>query len=286
MQISQAEENKNRIISGAITAGIFALLLLLLIFFNLVTPNPPFPESADGGGQELALGMVNMGNDNIDYGSMGAVSDVVTEKQAAQEELMTDENGEEIAVPPKEEKKKPDVKEKPVEVKPEQPKVVIKEKTDAEKLAEKFKKNSGKNGGGVGDNTQAGENGDPNGDPSKNGTGGEGTGTGGSKGPGGSDGPPGKGTFGNGKISAVLAGRSLVVPPKLPTDTKEEGKVVVVITVNNKGVVIDANPNGRGTTTSSVVLKMKAKQAALATTFNVDDKFEEQKGTITIIFSY
>jgi hypothetical protein len=52
------------------------------------------------------------------------------------------------------------------------------------------------------------------------------------------------------------------------------------------GNVIEANPNGRGTTTSSSALKDKARKAALATKFNVDGKFEEQKGTITIIFSF
>ena len=68
--------------------------------------------------------------------------------------------------------------------------------------------------------------------------------------------------------------------------TKEEGKVVVEITVDSDGNVIEANPNGRGTTTSSALLKAKAKQTALATKFNIDGKFEEQKGTITIIFSF
>jgi TonB family protein len=67
---------------------------------------------------------------------------------------------------------------------------------------------------------------------------------------------------------------------------KEEGKVVVEITVDSEGNVIEANPNGRGTTTSSALLKAKAKQAALATKFNIEGKFEEQRGTITIIFSF
>ncbi len=78
----------------------------------------------------------------------------------------------------------------------------------------------------------------------------------------------------------------MVKPPKLPTDLQEEGKVVVEITVDAEGTVIEANPNGRGTTTSSAILKAKAKQAALATKFNIDGKFEEQKGTITIIFTF
>ena len=61
---------------------------------------------------------------------------------------------------------------------------------------------------------------------------------------------------------------------------------MVEITVDTEGNVIEANPNGRGTTTSSALLKAKAKEAALATRVNVDGKFEEQKGTITIIFSF
>ncbi|MCE3228194.1 MAG: energy transducer TonB, partial [Bacteroidetes bacterium] len=92
--------------------------------------------------------------------------------------------------------------------------------------------------------------------------------------------------FGGGKIGVSLAGRAIVKPPVLPKDTKEEGKVVVEITVDSEGNVIEANPNGRGTTTSSAILKAKAKQTALATKFNVDGKFEEQKGTITIVFSF
>jgi hypothetical protein len=34
------------------------------------------------------------------------------------------------------------------------------------------------------------------------------------------------------------------------------------------------------------LLKAKAKHAALATKFNIDGKFEEQQGTITIVFSF
>ena len=43
-------------------------------------------------------------------------------------------------------------------------------------MAEKFKKNTGKSGGGIGDNKEAGDNGSPDGDPFKNGQGGTGTG--------------------------------------------------------------------------------------------------------------
>lgn len=283
MELTRSEENKNRIISGVITSTIFGLLLLFLILYKLITPNPPFPESGGGGGQELALGMMSVGNDDIDYGSMGSLTDVVTEKETPKENIVTDENGETVQL----NETKPEVKNNTTVITPVKEKVVVKEKTAAEKLAEKFKNNTGKNGGGKGNNDTPGQNGAPDGDPNKNGTGGHGNGNGGGDGDG--DGPgtgPGKGLGSGGKIGIDLKGRAVVKPPQLPKDTKEEGKVVVEITVDSEGNVIEANPNGRGTTTSSALLKAKAKQAALATKFNIEGKFEEQRGTITIIFSF
>lgn len=283
MELTRSEENKNRIISGIITSVIFGLLLLFLILYQLVTQNPPFPESGGGGGQEFALGMMNVGSGDIDYGSMGKVTDVVVEKETPKEEVVTDENGENVVL----NETKPEIKNNTTVITPVKEKVVVKEKTAAEKLAEKFKNNTGKNGGGKGNNDTPGQNGAPDGDPNKNGTGGHGNGNG--VGDGDGDGPgtgPGKGPGFGGKIGIDLKGRAVVKPPQLPKDTKEEGKVVVEITVDSEGNVIEANPNGRGTTTSSALLKAKAKQAALATKFNIEGKFEEQRGTITIIFSF
>lgn len=280
MQLTQAEENKNNIISATITLIIFGVLLLFLLLFNLVTSNPPFPENGGGGGQEMALGIMDAGNDNVEYGNMGKVTDVVTETKPT-EEIIDDPNAEIV----NDKKNAPEVKDNKTTVITQKKVEVIKPKTAAEILAEKFKKNNGKNGGGIGNNDKAGENGDPNGDPFKNGNGGHGTGDGGGDGPGKG---PGSG-LGNGpgsKIGISLIGRAVVIKPKLPTDTKEEGKVVVEITVDSEGNVIEANPNGRGTTTSSALLKAKAKQTALGTKFNVDGKFEEQKGTITIVFAF
>ena len=248
----------------------------------MITPNPPFPESAGGGGQELAFGTMNMGNGDIEYGSLGSVNDVIS-KPKEEENLLTDENGESINL---KKEKKEKTNENSTVITPVLPSEIVPEKTEAQKLAEKFKKNTGKNGGGIGNDEMAGENGSPNGNPFKNGTGGEGNGN--DNGNGNGNGPGsgiGKGGFGRG-IGVDLKGRAVVKPPKLPSDTKEEGKVVVEITVDSEGNVIEANPNGRGTTTSSALLKAKAKHAALATKFNIDGKFEEQQGTITIVFSF
>jgi TonB family protein len=289
MYVTREEENKNRAISASITAAIMALLLLFLILYNIITPNPPFAPG--GGGQELGLGMINLGSGDIEYGQIGEVNDVVAEAKEEttpptkpnEEAVVTAENGEDVKL--KEEKEvKPEIKNNTTVVTPVKPK----EKTEAEKLLEKFKKNAGKNGGGIGDNPTEGQNGAPNGDPTKEGNGGHGNGNGGgegdNKGPGTGIGPGGDG---NGtKYGFNLKGRAIVNPPTLPKDTKEEGKVVVEITVDKNGNVIEANPNGRGTTTSSPILKAKAKQAALATKFNVSGQFEEQTGTITIIFAF
>jgi periplasmic protein TonB len=278
MVITRTEENRNRAVSAGVATLVLLLFVLFLILFNLVRPDPPFPEGG-GGGQELALGLM-MGNDVIDYGSMGKVTDVVTKK--TEEKIVTVKDGEEVPIPQEIPEKTNVTVITPVN--PVKPVVEVKEKTAAEKLAEKFKKNTGKSGGGIGDNAEAGENGSPEGDPFKNGTGGSGTGSGGGVGEG--EGPGGGPGFGGGKYGYDLTGRKVVVPPKLPTDTKEEGKVVVDITVDSEGNVIAANPNGRGTTTSSALLKAKARMAALATKFTVNGKFEEQNGTITIVFSF
>jgi hypothetical protein len=83
-----------------------------------------------------------------------------------------------------------------------------------------------------------------------------------------------------------LVGSKLLYMPTLPKDITEEGKVVVNIIVDAEGVVTSAEANGRGTTTSSAVLRSKARQAALATKFNVDTKIPERRGSITIIFAF
>ncbi len=279
MELTRSEENKNKAISAGITSLVVLLLLLFLLLFHIITPNPPFPESGGGGGQELSLGMMTVGNDQIDYGSMGRVTDVVVEKTPAKEEIVTVEGGEQVQVP----EEKPVMKEDKVVIKPTPPKEVVKEKTEAEKLAEKFKKQTGNSGGGIGDNQKPGQSGGEDGIKPGGGDGGDGGGKGGDTGGGKG---PGSGPGSGGNIGVDLAGRAVVVPPKLPRDTQEEGKVVVEILVDSEGNVIEADPNGRGTTTSSATLKAKARQAAFATKFKVSDKFPEQKGTITIIFSF
>lgn len=290
MYLTRQEEIKNKTISATIAAVIFGLLLLFLILYHMITPNPPFPlPEGGGGGMEMALGMMDAGNDNVDFNQMGAAPDVVvSEEPVKQEELLSDDKSE-VAIKEDDKREdkpeketKPDIKNTTVTIKP-----IPKELTLAEKLALKYKKETGKNGGGIGDNQEAGQQGNPDGNPDGKGNGGNGNGNGGGngddKGPGTG---PGSGPGSGGGIKFSLAGRSFIKPPTLPKDTKEEGKVVVNIVVDEEGNVTEADPNGRGTTTTSAMLKAKARQAALATKFNVDGKVPEQRGTITIIFAF
>lgn len=285
MILSREEENKNKIISLGISLLVFALVILFLIFYIITTPNPPFPEVAGGGGGiEFNIGNLIEGTGNVDNNGIGEAVKVVESTEVVPtpptnntENIVTSENGEDVNITKTEVKNNTTTS--PTVVIPVTPKV----KTAAELLKEKFEKNKGNNGGGGdGNSGHEGNDGKPDGNPNTHGNGGTGGGDGGGDGPGKG---PGKGP-GNGGYGFSLNGRSVVTPPVLSKDTKEEGRVVVEITVDKNGKVIKAEPNGRGTNTNSAMLKAKARQAALNTVFNVSGEFEEQKGTITITFSF
>lgn len=281
MVFTQQEENKNRIISLGISLGIFILLLLFLLFYVIVTPNPPFPKTIPGGGGGIEFNIGNLieGTGNVENNGIGDAVKVIESNEVTptpsnnSEEIVTSDNGEDININKTEKNNAQTTVVIPVQAK---------QKTAAELLKEKFLKNQGKNGGGDGNSGQAGNDGRPDGNPNTNGNGGTGGGTEGGDG-------PGKGTGkgpGNGGYGFSLSGRAVLSPPPISKDTQEEGTVVVEITVDKSGKVIKAEPVGRGTNTNSTMLKTKARQAALATKFNVSGEFEEQKGTLTIIFKF
>ncbi len=288
MHLSKAEENKTKAISLSITLGIMGLLLLLLLFYIIPIPNPLFPETiaGGGGGTEINFGTYNEGTGNIENDGIGDATSVVektettppTPTENSAESIVTSETGEDVNMT----ETKPKVENKTTVITTKKPVEVVKPKTPAEILAEKFNKNKGKNGGGDGNSGQAGNDGSPDGSPNTHGTGGTGGGEGGGNGPGKG---PGTGP-GNGGYGFSLAGRSMLKPPVLPKNITEEGKVVVEIVVDKNGTVIKAEANGRGTNTNSANLKTIARQAAFATKFNVSGAEGEQKGTLTMIFSF
>ncbi len=289
MQLTHAEENKNRLISLAISLGILGLLLLFLFLFIIPIPNPLFPESTTpggGGGTEINFGTYNEGTGNVEGNGIGNATSVVENTEstppptldANSENIVTSENGEDVNIT----KTNPKIENNTTVITPTKPKVEVKPKTAAELLKEKFLKNQGKNGGGDGNSGHAGNDGSPDGNPNTHGTGGTGGDDGGGDGP---DKGPGTG-HGPGGVGFSLAGRSMIKPPSLPKNITEEGKVVVEIVVDKNGNVIRAEANGRGTNTNSSNLKTIARQAAFATKFNVSGAEGEQKGTLTMVFSF
>lgn len=286
MQIPDSySSSKERIRSAVATFVVFSLLLLFLFFYKLITPNPPFPEGGGGGGMTMSLGLTEFGSDEINFREIGKAQQIITEeeyKNQTSDKLLQDASSDiEVPMNEKPQEKKEAVKPKPVVIKE-----AIPNKSEAELLAEKFKKNQGKSGGG---NTEiVGQQGIPSGSYDGSGAGGQGGGAG--SGMGKDDGAgsgPGRESGLGGGVRFTLSGRKITKPPPVPKDAQEEGIVVVDITVDAEGNVIEANPNGRGTTTNSALLKAKARQAALATKFNkMDAGPAEQHGTITFVFSF
>jgi colicin import membrane protein len=96
----------------------------------------------------------------------------------------------------------------------------------------------------------------------------------------------GTGTSGVGNgISYDLQGRGFKTFTKPKYDYQGEGRVVVEVSVDRDGKVIQAIPGSKGSTTLDEYLLKAAKEAALGARFEVKkDAPPVQKGTITYIF--
>ena len=85
--------------------------------------------------------------------------------------------------------------------------------------------------------------------------------------------------------SFSLEGRNAVSMPKPEYVSQEEGTIVVEISVNKKGEVINAEPGKKGTTITDQNLWNRARNAAMRTKFSPKPQAAEiQKGTITYNF--
>lgn len=301
-------ENRNKTRAILITVFVHSVIILVLMFTYLTTPDPPL--GSDGGF------IVNVGYADAGYGDEQPMTEEVSEvkdknstpaseEDLVEEEVVTqDDPSEEIIVEKKEkkekEKKKKKKKEKePVEevktkknpdFKPEETKEEPKTepvRTTNPNAIYKGKTNKAKSDGDVqgGTGDMGNENGDPN---SKVYSGkGSGTGTGSGDGDGEGDGPGGKGTGkdkGNG-IHYDLSGRKAIKRVKPDENSKATGKVVVSITVDQEGNVISAKAGARGSTTTNAGLYKAAEEAALKTKFNPSpDAPDEQRGNIVFTF--
>ena len=274
-----------------LTLLVHGLILLLLFFFMIRIPIPPFPDAAGGNGGVLVnIGMEESasGDDQpIAENDLAAEKNVSDQSSPETEENVATQDAENVAVatpvkkvihktkavPLKEDAKA----EKKPEIKIEVPVRVVNNQA-----LYKGKNNKSNSQGTAA--TGSGDQGDKNGDPNSgsygqngNGTGpGNGTGTGPGNGPG----------NGDSGFRFTLTNRKIILKPSITDKSQETGTVVVEITVDKSGKVTKASPGARGTTSTSHHLQDIAKQSALTAKFNASPAAaEEQKGTITFVFT-
>ena len=281
------------------TLVLHAIVLLLLFLVSISKP-----KAQEEGGVPVMLGNMEMAQGNADPYTLTDV-DVLDEPQMPAEasvpepvpetpsetEMITQEDEPTIAVPkketPKPKTKTEIVKAKKEIVKADKEIAKAKEKSEAEKRAEAERLAAEKKAaeeraaaeaaakriaGAFGKGTQMGSKGTSN-----SGQGIQGSPTGNSA-DGKTSGVGGYGTF-------DLNGRSLG-PGGLPRpiyNVQEEGRVVVTITVNPAGQVIQTSINKR-TNTANAALRKAAEDAARKARFNVGDGVNNQTGTITYYF--
>ena len=290
---------KNKITGLVGTLVLHAIVLLLLFLISISKP-----KAQEEGGVPVMLGNMEMAQGNADPYTLTNV-DVLDEPQMPAEasvpepvpetpsetEMITQEDEPSIAVPkketPKPKTKTEIVKAKKEIVKADKEIAKAKEKSEAEKRAEAERLAAEKKAaeeraaaeaaakriaGAFGKGTQMGSKGTSN-----SGQGIQGSPTGNSA-DGKTSGVGGYGTF-------DLNGRSLG-PGGLPRpvyNVQEEGRVVVTITVNPAGQVIQTSINKR-TNTANAALRKAAEDAARKARFNVVDGVNNQTGTITYYF--
>lgn len=250
----------------ALTAALYTIALFLLLFLGFRTPLPLPGEQGI---------LINFGEDETGFGSTEPkpVEKVVKlpeqaqvkQQQSAKEDPLTQDYEDAPAVKttkpvpkpvtPTTETQKTKTEDKPVE----QPKPVRDERALFGR--NKNTSTSGSEGVTTGTGNQGAQSGD---ESSTNYSLGGGLGDG---------------------IGFDLAGRVGVSLPYPEYNYQKEGKVVVQVTVDRSGKVINAVPGVKGSETYDSYLLNEAKKAALASRFNAKETAAEfQVGTITYVF--
>ncbi|WP_397445401.1 energy transducer TonB [Polaribacter sp. R77954] len=269
-------DTKHKRKSAGITIVILLLLLFVIFNYGMQYLDPP---------EEYGLA-INFGDANVGAGepvqrTKKAPTPKVIEKEVVvqeevketpkeiiKEEMITDDTSKEVPVVEKvEEVKKEPIKE---EVKKEIPKEKPKPKPskEATDALNSLLNGNASDGApkGEGDDQKEGVKGNQKGNLDANKY----------------YGNTGSGSGGN----YNLAGRKALSKPKEQPDCQEEGIVVVRITVDKNGKVISAIPGVKGSTNTAACLLKPAKEAALKTTWNADNKAPaSQVGTIIYKFS-
>ncbi|MEZ5083568.1 MAG: energy transducer TonB [Bacteroidales bacterium] len=254
------QENKRYRYHGIIgTLAFHAVIVLLLILLGFTTTLPLPGEE----GVEVSLGSSDEGFGEIQPEKPASVESSAPQPKTVQvkEEIVTQNTEEAPFIESVKEPK--EKKEKLVEKVVEQP--VIEEPKVNPAALYKGKSNSTTEPGSEGITGKEGDQGKPTGTvDSKN--------------------YLGKGGFGEG-LSYSLAGRDPKYLPKPSTDFSENGTVVVQITVNKYGKVVNAVATDKGSNTTNSKLRKLAEEAAKKAVFNAKTNAAElQRGTITYHF--
>jgi protein TonB len=286
-------KNRKTAISAFSTIALHSLLFLFLVWQILTPPDPPYTDSA--GGVSVNFGTEETGSGNVQQTTLTPIQadfspppSVAKQVQATKQEDIATQDLEDAPVI---EKKKPVDTPKPKVEETETPKTAV--PTKIENTAENTKKESiampehkvdpnamfqkgaygnPNNSKGEGTGGKQGDQGKTSGDPnSKNYLGGEdGIGMG-----------PGRGDF----RGVTLKGRRSTSLPA-PRFCNEKGNVIIDITVNRDGDVVDAKYHREGSTITDNCSIDNAKRAAKLSKFNSAPNADPlQYGSINYVFT-
>jgi len=294
------------------TTAFHTAVLLIFIYFGFITPYPPLPEGGillDFGNSETGIGLeepsavqgVEIQNTKTKTTTATKIVSAAPVKSKTQvkeqEDLLTQDYEQSVALNSAAKKKAADLKKKSNEEK------ILQEKADKQKRAEELEEQRVAEVERAKNEEAAKKIGTINsraknafgGGKTDNGSQSQGQGiTYGPGNQGSQDGTPGANQYGLGGgsgngtgngTSFSLAGRSRISLPKPNFPGNESGTVVVEVTVNKFGKVTEAMPGVKGTNTPNTELYEAAKKAAMSASFNSDPKAPAfQKGTITYHF--
>jgi len=257
--MTAAEKKSKR--KGIIGTILFhALLMIAFLFMGLKYQDPPPAEE----GISINFGFSEQGLGEVEPESTEEIIEIVEEEIIEQqiestEEIVTQSLVETPVVEKTEKKKKVIKKEEPKE------EVIEEKKPEVNKKAlypgsKKTKTTS--EGNKKGDGNQGSIDGDPNSEVYEG------------------------GGIGKNGTAYQLGGRKVEFKAKPIYNLQVEGKVVVIITVNRIGNVINAIPGAKGSTTLNKKLLQRAKTAALKTKFDPKQTAPtNQQGKIIYHFS-
>lgn len=268
--MNQKKKGKYIGLAGALLVHVVVIALLILVGFTL-------PEQSEEGGVPVMMGEVPdaWGAADPSLVEVETMPEEVAPEvpEEVEQEMLIQENEETVAMKPKTEEKKKEVKkpEKTAAEKAEEARKLAAERAERErKAAEEAARK--RVAGAFGKGAQMGSKG------STEGTGMQGSPTGNSS-TGATTGTGGYGTFNLGGRSIGEGGL-----PRPVYNVQDEGKVVVTITVNPAGRVISTSIN-RQTNTVNPALRKAAEDAAKKARFNTVSGLNNQTGTITYYFN-